>query len=287
MKSWTKQRAGRLKYLVILSIFRIFGYRLTKAVVFFISMYYVLIAKDARDSLRCFYLRLGVKPSLAIYGRHFYSFALHIFERILYNNDLCEIKFSEKGNTDKFYAYAGESAVLLCSAHFGNWQQAAVYLSTKGFMVNTVGVEQDQHTSGIINGKKQNGFFRIEVKQDFLSSVTEIARAVKRKDLIAAMPDRFIDKKYAKAAKFIGDEAFFNTSQFVIAAKMNLPVVFAFVTRKEEFVYDLNIYVYPPIKEEEETEEYADRLLQEYVRHLNMFVQKHPDHWFNFYNFWS
>ena len=91
-------------------------------------------------------------------------------------------------------------------------------------------------------------------------------------------------------AKFLGKEAFFPEGPFYLALRMNAPVSFAFAMKEGPLHY--HFYATPPKiydlpKGKRISEENLLPVLKDYIAALEAILEKYPEQWFNYYQFWE
>jgi predicted LPLAT superfamily acyltransferase len=86
---------------------------------------------------------------------------------------------------------------------------------------------------------------------------------------------------------FLGGQARFPEGPFVMAAAFNAPVSIVFAFKETSLHY--HFYGSPLIQrtEQESKEAFVIRLLGTFLHQLEEKVQRYPDQWFNYYNFWE
>ena len=89
---------------------------------------------------------------------------------------------------------------------------------------------------------------------------------------------------------FLGAEAPFPAGPFILPVKFNVPVSFVFAMKERSDHY--HFYATKPVsyntaKNSRERDIQAENLLNEYIVELEIILEKYPDQWFNYYDFWS
>jgi predicted LPLAT superfamily acyltransferase len=101
------------------------------------------------------------------------------------------------------------------------------------------------------------------------------------KEIVCIHGDRYREGMRTLSHPFLGHEAQFPFGPFGIASKFDVPKCFVFGVRKGKNGYAFSAS--PPIFGKQRPES----LLAAFVTELQSMVRKHPEQWFNFYDFWK
>ena len=87
---------------------------------------------------------------------------------------------------------------------------------------------------------------------------------------------------------FLGEVAPFPFSAFKIASAAKVPVVvfFTYKTGSDSYALNVSRIIRPPDKLGRSGESYLPYVSQ-FIEELELFVEKHPYQFFNFYNMWQ
>ena len=120
----------------------------------------------------------------------------------------------------------------------------------------------------------------IPIKNDF-SHIIKIHLALKRNEFICLHADRNMPGTKTMEMNFFGEKAKFPLGPFQLCSKFDAPVCYVFNVKTGKYFYTLSSTA--PIEEKLSPEEYAKK----YVTVFEEKCRKHPEQWFNFYNFWD
>ena len=79
----------------------------------------------------------------------------------------------------------------------------------------------------------------------------------------------------------LGKEASFPSGPFLIASRLNVPVVFVYVMKEA----NLHYHLYTRQSNAKHRDEKA--LLKSYTESLESMLKKYPLQWFNYFDFWK
>ena len=89
---------------------------------------------------------------------------------------------------------------------------------------------------------------------------------------------------------FLGDEASFPAGSFLLPVKFNVPVSFVFAMKERSDHYHFfasKPVLFNPPGNAHERENQSGILLDMYISGLENMLEKYPEQWFNYYDFWS
>jgi predicted LPLAT superfamily acyltransferase len=128
----------------------------------------------------------------------------------------------------------------------------------------------------------------IDASQDGTAIVLAIKEECERNAVVTLLGDRARPGEPAVPVRFLGDEAWFPASPWLIAAALRVPVVLCFGLYRGGNRYDLYFERFSEHVEIPRRERQAAlaRHVQAYADRLAHHVRSAPCNWFNFYDFW-
>jgi predicted LPLAT superfamily acyltransferase len=81
--------------------------------------------------------------------------------------------------------------------------------------------------------------------------------------------------------KLLGKEARFPAGPFLLASRLNVPVVFVYVMKEKAKHYHLYA------RKARASYKDAQGLLKEYTESVEWMLEYYPLQWFNYFNFWN
>ncbi len=189
----------------------------------------------------------------------------------------------------KYVSFVGEEYVkeavskdmgtILLTAHFGNWEIGAGTLTTAGYPITAVVLEQHNENASVLLNlmRMKRGMGVVSLG----NAGKTILRKLKEKNNIALMIDRDYSNK-GERFEFMGKMAYMPSGPARLAIKTSTPVVFGRMSRQkgDNFLLDMC----PPIYPENHT---FDTLQKEICKTLEKIVLEYPEQWYIFYDFWN
>ena len=81
--------------------------------------------------------------------------------------------------------------------------------------------------------------------------------------------------------ELLGKEAKFPAGPFMLASRLNVPVLFVYVMKETNKHYHLYA------RKSQAKHRDAQALLKEYTQSVTWMLKKHPLQWFNYFDFWN
>lgn len=207
---------------------------------------------------------------------------------------------------DRFAAYAGrrfkieiegfahfqhlverEEGFLQLSAHFGNYEMAGYSLKTEKKPFNALVFAGEKES--VMESRRQmfaeTGISMIAVRPD-MGHLFEINEALARGSVVSMPADRHLGSGKSVRRTFLGADADFPAGPFSVATMRGLDVIAVNVAKTKWDTY--HIYVTPlPYDKDATRREQVDSLVQAYVAELERVVRRHPEQWYNYFEFWT
>ena len=291
--SWSGQSVGSsLGTRFLLLLVSLFGYYPAYLFLPFISIFYVFIGKESTKALKEYYVQLGVTPSFIVLWNHYYSYALSFLHRtVFYRLGPKGLKLVTIGE-DMLAELTQSSGVILLSAHVGGWEIGGNLLVDRiDTPVNILAADRDVGAlAGINNELNANRKVSlISVDQDPLAVSMAIREALGRKEIVAALGDRFVAGQGEVEIDFFGKPAQFPRGIFEVAMIAKVPIVPVFTTRTSLNTYTFKastpLWITPQSRQERKN--VIEKSIQGYVGELEKVVRLAPNQWYNFYSFWN
>jgi predicted LPLAT superfamily acyltransferase len=120
----------------------------------------------------------------------------------------------------------------------------------------------------------------ILIKED-MSHIFEIHSALDSGGLVVFTGDRYLPGTKKLTESFFGKEADFPLGPYLLASRLNMPVLFVYVMKETKKHY--NLYA----RKAEFKARDAQGLLKEYTESMEWILKKYPLQWFNYFDFWK
>lgn len=293
MAEWEgKTRGGSLGYRIFILTLKHLGLNPAYFLLRFVAAYYFLFARKSNRHIRHYFRNVLCYPSgkarWAVY-RNYYIFGQVLIDKVAILSGL----------KDKYHFDTGDEAELLkmtegglvISAHVGNWEMAPRLSDRidRVFNVLMFDAEHRKIKAMLDDVMTERQMKVIPISED-LSHLILIRQALDNHELVALHGDRFLEDMKTLTMRFLGHPARFPEGPFYLAARLGVPVTFAFVMRDGPRRY--RFYATPPRnyaipKGKRITESELMPILQDYVKELEKMLHQYPEQWFNYYGYWE
>ena len=283
-----KSRGTVLGYKIFVFCIKKLGLRSAYFILYFVAAYFCVFALDSSKSIfYYFHKRLNyskLKSLLKIY-QSYYVFGQTIIDKIAISSGL----------RDKFtYTFDGVHLInetlkekkggILISAHVGNFEIAEYFFGeleeNTSISLLTTDIE---HTAikDYIESVTEKSNIKFIIIQEDLSHIFEINATLARNEIVCITGDRYIkDSKYLKE-NLLGEDAKFPAGPFLLASRLQVPVLFVYVMKETYNHYHLFA------RKATAKQRDANALLKEYTDSVSWMLEKYPKQWFNYFDFWN
>lgn len=289
MSQWDgKSKAGVLGYKFFVFCIRKLGIKASYTVLHLVSAcYFLFLWNINRATYYYFHNRLGYSPAKAIKHVYlsYYTYGRVLIDKVAIGAGMRK-KFSyEFDGIENLRALLEEKrGGILISAHIGNFEIAQYFFSDLTYNVKIHLVISDMEHRAIKEYLERistpSAISYIIIKED-LSHVFEISNALADNDLVCFTGDRYLEGVKFITSPFLGKEANFSAGPFLIASRLQVPVVFVYVMKEKNRHYHLYARV-AQVKKKDEKE-----LLKAYISNLQEMIHRYPLQWFNYFDFWN
>jgi len=285
MSKKTKQRGSRWSINLVFNLYKIFGYKFIYYLMYPVSFFYYLFATNVKESLKIYYANQNIKFTNKIYFEHLRIFAVCLVDRFIAKMDPRSYNFSYTG-VDKQKEVLKKGAIILYS-HFGGWAASSsvpIVNSKINIVMQEVMISGIKDIEDDIDNEVNTNI--IDLNSGTLSVSIQIANALIENEIVVMMADRSANKKGEISTEFLGKNASFNKNPFQIAYKMNKPILVYFIVLdgiQNYKVEHTHIEMDKNLKESDS----IMKALNEYTLKYENIIKKHPNQWFNFYDFWK
>ncbi|MEN8304530.1 MAG: lysophospholipid acyltransferase family protein [Campylobacterota bacterium] len=280
-----KQRGSAWSIKLAFFLYKIFGYRFLYLLLYPITFFYFLVANNAKDALRIYYSRLGIPFTNKIYYEHLRVFAICLTDRFIskMNPEDYEFIYENIEIPKKVLEYGS----ILVYSHFGGWAAS----SNGSHVSNKINVVmREVMLSGITQIenklKPKSEINIIDLDQGTIAVSVQVANALLNEEVVAMMADRAANQKAKQEVLFLNEKANFNRNPFQIAYKMNKPIVAYFIIWVGMQRYKVE-YIHIDMDRNISEKDAIEKALTVYVEKFEEIVKKHPEQWFNLFNFWE
>ncbi len=293
MTKWKgKTRGGVFGYLFFIYLIRKIGIKAAYLFLATIVLYFIPFAPKATQSV-WFYsrkiLKKGVFQSVAMLFRNYYRLGQTLIDKIAIGNGMKDKYHFRFENYDKFLDILdADTGAVIIGAHVGNWEIGTPFFDDYGKKINIVLYDAEyRRIKELLEKNTTTHHFKvIPVNSGNLNHVFSIKEALDNKEYICFQGDRYVNEERCLSRKFMGREALFPVGPFLLASKMNVPVVFYFSMREPRMTYNFHFVMAAPVEKKRGVRA-EEALMDQYVGALEDIVNKYPEQWFNYYRFWT
>ncbi|WP_295938502.1 acyltransferase [uncultured Alistipes sp.] len=290
-EGWSgKSRGGYTGYKIFIFLIRRVGLRAAYILLGFVVIYFIPCAPKATAAIWDFYRRTLHKGRLASATslvRHYYLFGQTLIDRIAVENGLGKrFRFEFEAYEQILQLFEQREGLVMISAHFGAPSVGAEFFGEYAGRINLVMYDAEhRRVKEALDRFGQRMAVRvIPVGDDPLASVFDIKAALDRNECVSFMGDRFLNAHRTFEADFMGRKARFPQGPFLIAERMQVPVIFYFATRERRRTYRFRFFVLEPRTTGRRD---GSAYFKAFVPLLEEEVLRKNAQWFNFYKFWN
>lgn len=289
MNQWDGKSKGTvLGYKIFVFFIKKVGIKSAYFVLYFVASYYFIFLKKSNTSIFYYFKkRLGYSyfKSKRMVFKSYYTFGQTIIDKIAIG----------AGFKNKFtYEHDGREIIIklleekkggvMISAHMGNFEIAEHFFSEidKNFQINLVTTDLEHSTiKKYLESITQKPTIKFIIINENMNHIFDINAALANNELVCFTGDRYFKGVKSMSEKLLGQEALFPAGPFLIASRLNVPVVFVYVMKEPNLHYHLYT--------REANVKHRDEkgLLKAYTQNLEWIIQKYPLQWFNYFDFWN
>lgn len=283
-----KSRGTLLGYQIYIFFLKNFGIGTAYFVLVFVIFYYVLFSprsnKDTYNYFRKRHRYSKLKSIISIY-KSYYTFGQTLTDKIAISTGLRhKFTYTHDGieHIDKLLQ-KNEGGILI-SGHVGNFEISHYFLEdrysiSKISMVTTHA--EHKNIKDYMDSISVKSHLKFIVVKDDMSHIFEIHKAIDEGGLVVFTGDRYLPGTKTLNETFLGKKANFPMGPYLLASRLNMPVLFVYFMKGAKRHYDL----YAQTAEFKARD--AQGLLKEYIQSMEWILKKYPMQWFNYFDFWK
>lgn len=203
------------------------------------------------------------------------------------------------GNTEQFHLEIENEDILdrlldqpggfiIAGSHIGHFELTGHCIHQNKKQVNAVifggeGAVIKQHRSDSFT---QNNIRLVPVEED-LSHLFIIKEALENGEIVTILCDRIWGSNKTLTVNFLGKEAKFPLGTFLLAAQLQVPVVSIVNTKVRGRHYHSTVQPLPSPDPSLPIRKQSEQIAAAYAQSLESVLRKHPEQWFNYFDFWE
>ncbi|KJJ39739.1 LpxL/LpxP family acyltransferase [Aequorivita vladivostokensis] len=283
-----KSKGTVLGYKIFIFFIRKLGVRAAYGLLYFVALYYVFFAGRSTRSI-FYYFRKRLKYSwtksvFSIY-KSYYVFGKTIIDKAAISSGLQNRFTHECDGVDNIIELLDKKqGGIMISAHVGNFEIAEFFfeeIDTRSqISLVTTDAEHKNIKEYMEKVTMRSNVKFILVKED-MSHIFEINNALSNGELVCFTGDRYMKGQKVLTESLMGKEANFPAGPFLLASRLNVPVLFVYVMKETNKHYHLYA------RQAEVKNRDAQGLLKKYTESVEWMLKKYPLQWFNYFDFWE
>lgn len=283
-----KSRGTVLGYKIFVFFMKKVGIGAAYFILYFVAAYFCFFSKDSTKSIY-YYLRHRLKYSKlkSVFGifKSYYVFGQTILDKIAISSGLSD-RFTYESDGVHFIneTLKAKKGGILISAHVGNFEISEHFFGileeNASISLLTTDVEHTAIKEYLDSVRKKSNIKLILIKED-LSHIFEVNAALARNEIVCITGDRYVKGSKFLTEELLGKKAKFPAGPFMLASRLNVPVLFVYVMKETNKHYHLYA------RKSQAKHRDAQALLKEYTQSVTWMLKKHPLQWFNYFDFWN
>ncbi len=236
---------------------------------------------------------LGRSPGVRHGVRHFFEFAVNLFDRMIaWGGAYDTMTFEHDGSGHLFELARSGRGALLLGAHLGSFDMLGFVARRYDLVVNVVVFHQNaERINDFLESLGSEKVRLIPLDPNSIGAVFQIRACLARGEFVAILADRVPPGRAGLTAEmnFLGRLARFPLGPFVLAGLLECPVYLALCLRTGTGSYTTLMRPLAPAERVPriERDKRAREVLARYVSLVESICQRHPYQWCNFYDFWE
>jgi predicted LPLAT superfamily acyltransferase len=283
-----KSKGTVLGYKIFIFFIKNFGVRAAYGLLYFVAFYYFIFSvKSTRSIYYYFRERLrysALKSVLSVY-KSYYTFGKTIIDKTAISSGLKnQFTYEFDGVETIIDLLDKKQGGILISAHVGNFEIAEFFfeeIDTRSqISLVTTDAERRNIKEYMEKVTVRSNIKFILVSED-MSHIFEINNALSNGDLVCFTGDRYMKGSKVMTESLLGELAHFPAGPFLLASRLNVPVLFVYVMKETNKHYHLYS------RKAQFKNRDAQGLLKEYTQSVEWMLKKYPLQWFNYFDFWD
>lgn len=178
--------------------------------------------------------------------------------------------------------------IIIAGSHIGNFELVGHCFSQDKKAVNCVayGGEAEVFKNQRANAFSEHQLNMISVAPD-LSHLFTIKDVLEKGEIVTIACDRVFGSNKILKINFLGEDAEFPLGPFMLAAQLEVPVAAVTLLKEKRTHYMGLVRIFEPDNSLPNTKAKSEALAKQYVHYLQQILQKYPEQWFNFFDFWQ
>ena len=294
-KKWSgKTRGGSFGYRFFIFLIDRLGVRFAYVFLAFVVIYFIPFAPKATAASWWYarnILKKGRFRSSIFLFVNYYRFGQTLIDKVAVSAGKKErYQFLFDESYSRFLEILNqERGAIMVSAHVGNWEIGAPFFDKYGKKMHVAMLDAEyrkikemleQHS-----GNRNYNVLPLD-ETDGLSNILRTKTILDLHEYVCFQGDRFLENTQTAEVRFLDKIARFPIGPFLLASRLQVPVIFYFSMREREMEYKFYFQIAESVTKGSGSKPEI-QLLEQYVKALEGIVQRYPHQWFNYYRFWE
>ncbi|MDO5665341.1 MAG: acyltransferase [Bacteroidia bacterium] len=294
-KAWTgKTRGGTFGYRFFIFLIDKLGIRFAYIFLAFVVIYFIPFAPKATSASWWYARNILRKNRIQSFGflfKNYYRFGQTLIDKVAISSGNKEqYKFIFDNSYPRFLEILNEGkGAILVGAHVGNWEIGAPFFDKYGEKMHIAMLDAEyQKIKEMLEQYSQNRNYNVFPldETDGLANIFQVKAILDRNEYICFQGDRFLGNTQTAKVDFLDKKARFPIGPFLLASRLQVPVIFYFSMRNKKMTYKFHFHIAQTVPKVSKSKPEI-LLLTQYTKELEKIVKKYPEQWFNYYRFWG
>jgi KDO2-lipid IV(A) lauroyltransferase len=231
----------------------------------------IVLDRDPRSVIRQNFRHLG--RSFIEVLKIYYGFGDSVFKhvKVIGEDNYRQVEKKDKG-------------VLCITAHCGNWELLAVYVSMKIAKITIVARKQDNPYLNRFIEKTREKYGNNTIYKE--GALKRILSSLKKGELIGILMDQSVIRSEGFVVPFLGKNAYAMKTPAILARKTGTPVVPAFIRRtRDGHLIEIGKEIPLAVSGDSEAALLQDTI--NFLRPIEDFIRQYPADWFWIHRRWK
>lgn len=289
MGEWEGKSKGTvLGYKIFIFFIRKLGVGAAYGLLNFVALYYVFFSwKSSRAIFEYFRKRLNYSLPKSLFGifKSYCIFGKTIIDKAAISSGLkSRFTYECDGVENIINLLDKQQGGIMISAHVGNFEIAEFFfeeIDTRS-QINLVTTDTEhKNIKQYMEKVTVHSKIKFILVKDDMSHIFEINNALSNAELVCFTGDRYMKGQKTATESLLGKEANFPAGPFLLASRLNVPVLFVYVMKETNKHYHLYA------RQAKVKNRDAQDLLKKYTESVEWMLKKYPLQWFNYFDFWN
>jgi predicted LPLAT superfamily acyltransferase len=291
----TREVGSRWGIRFTMGLMRLVGYRVTRAFVACLALYYAFTMPSARRHIGEFHRRALGRSSRWLAFRSVFAFAESILDRAF--------AVLGKGRRFQLTVHAPPGLLdgtapprghLVLGAHLGVMEMARAFAQTQHVAFSML--MHDAPSSVLYDEMKRldpgmgRNVIPVASEAESIAPLLEVRERLEKGEYVGILGDRTWHSGVRVRIPFLGAQRDFPAGPYLLAAALKAPVLLMFLVKTGTRTYALHIERFAEpgdLPTRRDRAAGVDALARRYAARLEEYARRYPTQWYNFYDFWG